>query len=351
MKAVSNLVATIILLSITMVLVGVTALYFSNTTKTVQSQIQQQEEIGQDVQGKTIRIRDVVNKSLYVKNTGSRNISLAEINVYLNNVNVNCAWNESIISVGSTAKCTMPDYCLTNQLLRVTAPGNFDGIVCELHRVQLVKRFNATEDTHIIGEGSIDYSNNNYGASPAVYIGKRSKYEISEALLRFEHIVLPPNSTILQATLNVYVTGADSTTSANFSVYRLLQNWGEGNKAGGVATDNEASWNSYRYNCNACANNGLWNSPGANASSDTEPEDGFADRSQTAESTAIINGVNATFSWIVTDAVVNWLSEDWTQNYGLIIIATNRYAQNTRKWFDSNESSAKPYIEVTYETL
>jgi hypothetical protein len=332
-----------------LVLIGITAFYFSNTTESVENAYQREGEIHEDIVGKTVRIKDLYNKTVIVKNTGTRNISLSDIKIYVDNSEIICSWNESNIKIGSTIKCILPENCYNNQILRVTAPGNFDAYVCEFYTPFFSKRFNATEDTYIQGDGLLaDIENKNFGASPALYIGKRNMYEKYKSMLRFGQIALPENANITEALLAVYVVGEEGPGDINYSVYRLLQNWGEGNKNNENATYGEANWIYFKFDCTTCVNGGYWLIEGAGSASDTENEDGGADRRMTPISSAVITGINTTVYWNITKAVLNWTSGSWNINYGLIIIPKDENAKSTQKWFGSSESAQKPYIEVRY---
>ena len=59
MKGIASIVATIILMSIMLVLIGITAFYFSNTTESVENAYQREGEIHEDIVGKTVRIKDL----------------------------------------------------------------------------------------------------------------------------------------------------------------------------------------------------------------------------------------------------------------------------------------------------
>src|SRR3989344_4175605 len=131
MKAVSNIVATIILLSLTMVLIGVTSAYFAHTTQYTQDQLEQQASQQEALRGSTIRIHAVGMSEVFVKNTGSRNISAGDMSIYIDNVPVSCVWDMQQLPVASVALCTLPAPCPGNGVLRVTPPGNEDAAVCE----------------------------------------------------------------------------------------------------------------------------------------------------------------------------------------------------------------------------
>lgn len=89
--------------------------------------------------------------------------------------------------------------------------------------------------------------NNNFGGAANLPAGVSNQgAPINRALFRFDLADIPPNATIISATFELHVvqTGRGP---ANFSLHRILVDWGEGDKTvavtGAPATAGEATWN------------------------------------------------------------------------------------------------------------
>jgi hypothetical protein len=168
----------------------------------------------------------------------------------------------------------------------------------------------------------------------------------TRALMRFDIASqLPTNATVLSATLTVNVLrvplvgGLDSI----FGLHKVLQLWGEGDKAGAgtvgdLATNGEATWNARQYP------SVLWGSPGAAAGVD------YADA---ASASALVMGLDAyifeSTSNLVAD-VQSWLNSS-NSNFGWILISNDEGIPTTVRRFGSRESGTNaPLLQVEYTT-
>jgi flagellin-like protein len=130
MKGITPVVATIMLLLITIAMVGFAYIWFNNiaTTVTVGLQNSTQNEIIRERQ--LINIENPKNGSIVIRNIGGYSISKSDLNVYVNNTLKTCGWEKDAVSPGDTI--TSYCNCTAGVDIKVTAPGNFDFDICTI---------------------------------------------------------------------------------------------------------------------------------------------------------------------------------------------------------------------------
>jgi len=131
MKGITPIIAVILLLLITVSMVGFAFVWFNRMMITATNQTGSQIESQTQQVGKTIRIDSISAGAVSVRNTGSITIQTSEVSVYVAGAlrtTAQCAWTTAPITPGSTSVCTI--VCPASQVVRVTAPGNYDEVTC-----------------------------------------------------------------------------------------------------------------------------------------------------------------------------------------------------------------------------
>lgn len=143
---------------------------------------------------------------------------------------------------------------------------------------------------------------------------------------------VPVGATIIDASLSAYVYGAGTGTQT-VSVYRLLKDWGEGDKLDEPATAGESNWTYAKHDTSA------WATAGAK---------GLADRATTASSSLSVDAAVTgwrTFSGLADD-VQAWLDGDEDEyGWGLYGSATGYVI------FSSSDGPNAVILNITYEGL
>jgi hypothetical protein len=203
--------------------------------------------------------------------------------------------------------------------------------------------FHGTVEDALIWEGVSFF---NYGGTETNPVGEGAILaETSRSVIRFKNITnhLPDGAVITSAIMYLYCSLEDSGADHRVSAYRVLEDWGEGDKLGGFGFD-VVSWNYAQYT-------GIpWNTDGCDEASDETGEDSTADRRATAEAGTLITGTGW-FAWDLTAAVQNWYSGAWSK-YGVILINDDEDTPDCRKIFESSESTndgQRPYLSVKYD--
>ncbi len=185
---------------------------------------------------------------------------------------------------------------------------------------------------------------NNLGGFPTLAAGTTAHGLRSRAVIKFNLAgSIPSNAVIASATLKIAVvqTPLGGGEPSTFSVYRVLKDWGEGNKAASTtglpATSGEATWN-HRFFPSV-----PWGTPGAAVG---------IDYSEIPSSSTAIGGI-ATYTFPASDAmnadVAHWLSTP-AQNFGWILISDDDATWTTARRFGARESSIQPELQIDYTT-
>ncbi|WP_394993472.1 DNRLRE domain-containing protein [Emticicia sp.] len=186
--------------------------------------------------------------------------------------------------------------------------------------------------------------NNSNGAGTNLFSGRTqgtAGTEIRRALVKFNITSLPANAQIESATLQIAVTNsANSTTdSHNFSIHKVINNWGEGASIGlgkgSPAQINDATWLHSFYNYSN------WISAGGDYMSNPS-----------ASAFVKYGSVDLEFGiWssnLMTNDITNWISSPST-NFGWIIIGEESTIGSAKR-FSSREETIfpKPTLTITY---
>lgn len=178
--------------------------------------------------------------------------------------------------------------------------------------------------------------------------GTNQQYSKSRALFRFDLSSLPFEATITEVHVTLNVTRRPDPdqhggpTDSDFSLFRLLADWGEGNGAdatGSNAQPGDATWNDRHFSTTP------WASPGGLAGTDYASD---------SSATTSVGGVG-TYVWgssteLIADAQA-WLADPAT-NFGLILISQTEGTAGTARRFASQEQPggdiSAPQLEITY---
>lgn len=125
MKGITPVVATILLLLITIAVVGFAFGYFSTIMTTVGTEAQEQAAQTTERLSKAIRIDSVGGTNLYVSNIGTRDINTTnELSVYVaGTLDSKCTgnWQDKVLSPSKLTNCTLVSSCV-GKMVKVVAP-------------------------------------------------------------------------------------------------------------------------------------------------------------------------------------------------------------------------------------
>ncbi|MBF0499737.1 MAG: DNRLRE domain-containing protein [Candidatus Riflebacteria bacterium] len=183
---------------------------------------------------------------------------------------------------------------------------------------------------------------NNDGADTHVAAGRDGSLAGNprRGLFRFDLSAIPSGVTVSSAILQIPVVGTpvSGSVNSNFSVYRLSQDWGEGNKGatsggnGAPAASGEATWRSRKQGT------ALWTGLGA-----------AGDYISSPSAVTGVSGV-AVYTWsgsALLQDVRTWVANP-SQNFGFILISDSEGTNRTVRKFGSREGSSPATLQVTF---
>ena len=192
----------------------------------------------------------------------------------------------------------------------------------------------AVRDNTIYSETFAQLSN---GQGPYLYSGRNGNDNLRRALLGFDLSAIPAGSTILSARLTLSM---DRTISGafDFSLYRLLANWGEGasnaGTPGGIGTSAQAGDATWTL---ALFPGTPWSTPGGT----------FA---AAASATTSVNAIG-NYVWTSTQMtadVQNWLNAPAT-NFGWLL-KDDESALSAKRFVSAEGAAAsRPKLLISYE--
>ncbi len=220
----------------------------------------------------------------------------------------------------------------------VTGEGDVDAGVGEISRTFCHDGcdFNsALSDSRFVSNAPAE----NYGARVYLSAGLNSGGNTRRSILKFDFISslqglgVTSSDEITTATINMTFYGEDSDVNENVSLYRVLKDWGEGDKDGDAAATGESTWNSAKHNQQ------VWSSAGANATADAGTAgnwDSSYDRHSSADATTTIDTASGSYDWTVTTAVKSMFT--LSKNYGFLIVNDDEGSNSSNKAFHAKES-------------
>lgn len=139
MKGITPVIATIMLLLITISLVGFAYTWFSTIWQGVATSTQNATETQIRTMGQKVVIDNAASGNIVVRNAGTYNIPWSSMTVYINSVYKNvryppavtqdCNWSFSDIAPGGTIRIDCS--CTSGDDVKVTAPGNIAILSCD----------------------------------------------------------------------------------------------------------------------------------------------------------------------------------------------------------------------------
>ncbi|MBU6400361.1 MAG: DNRLRE domain-containing protein [Verrucomicrobia bacterium] len=192
---------------------------------------------------------------------------------------------------------------------------------------------------------------NNLGGEPFVPAGVTQNRTRAHGLFRFDFTgQIPPQATVLSATLVLQVTGQPSAgyMAAAFDLHRLLKPWGEGTNTaqfsnhpgiGAPATTNDATWNMrFAFTTNA------WTVPGASPTNDYAPAISAQQFVYDVGNSPYVFGPTPS----LTADVQAWVDHP-DSNFGWLLMADDETANFTARRFGSREDpNNAPQLTVEF---
>lgn len=206
-----------------------------------------------------------------------------------------------------------------------------------------VVTLNAVADTSLFE----NRSDSNLGATTLV-AGTNQQYSRTRGLFRFSLGAIPPGAIINQVQVRLVVTRRPDPdqhggpVDSDFSLFRLLADWGEGNGVevtGSNAQPGDATWNDRHFGSD------LWAIPGGLVG---------VDYANDPSATTSVGGLG-TYVWgsstgLVSDAQ-SWL-DDPSTNFGFILISQTEGTAGTARRFGSKDQPGGgipgPQLVLTY---
>jgi hypothetical protein len=181
--------------------------------------------------------------------------------------------------------------------------------------------YQGASDTYI-NRWSVD---SNYGSSDFMFLRTPQEFgETQSPLLHFDLTLIPADSIVAEATLNLYVISKsnDTTPPIEASIYGVLAEW----------LASEATWNE-------ALSGAVWESPGCN---------GPGDRRLTWDDQQELYEVETWVSWDVSDLARTWVA-DAERNQGLILKAAGE-GQVAYSLLSSDDPryDLRPHLVVSY---
>lgn len=123
MKGISAVIATILLLLVTISIMGFVYIYLSGTVTTLGAKTEEEIKAEAAKYSKGIWFENAAGTQVVIRNLGSQNINTSEVNVYINNVLKTCTWSPETISPNSIATCTLAESC-SGKGVKASGPAN-----------------------------------------------------------------------------------------------------------------------------------------------------------------------------------------------------------------------------------
>ena len=163
---------------------------------------------------------------------------------------------------------------------------------------------------------------------------------LRRGVIAFDLSSIPPNATILSASLNLFLVKMGPVAPGNITVNRALRNWGEGNSNAGspgghgaTAQTNDTTWLHNFFNT------GFWTTPGG-------------DFLATPSATAFVEEEGRYHVWssagLIAD-VQTWVSNP-ANNFGWFIIGNEINPGSAAKFATSENGTNPPRLDVTFTT-
>lgn len=136
-KGITDIIAVVLLLMITISMVAFAWVWFSRSIGTITNKTDTSLDTKLNSGAQTIMIENIDKTSspnrLSIRNTGTQNINTSYITIFIDSVAQSCTtWSTGVgtMSPGTVATCTAGLNLAGCSLVRVSAPGNTDEFGC-----------------------------------------------------------------------------------------------------------------------------------------------------------------------------------------------------------------------------
>ncbi len=128
-KGITPVIATILLLLITIAIVGVSMVFFTRTVSTSTGAGDEQLKITTEQASKMLRIDNAAGTSVTIRNMGTQSIAQSELSVFVDNSLSTCTWTGLPVAKDGSATCTLGSSC-TGKKVKVAGPAGSDELTC-----------------------------------------------------------------------------------------------------------------------------------------------------------------------------------------------------------------------------
>jgi hypothetical protein len=170
------------------------------------------------------------------------------------------------------------------------------------------------------------------------FAGKTGGNLLRRGLIAFDLTSIPPNATITDASLSMFLSMTAQGDPAAVSLSKVLQDWGEGASDAGApggqgvqAAAGDATWLHNFYNL------GFWATPGG-------------DFSPTISASTTVATVNTAYTWSGSGLIADvqaWVSNP-TGNFGWVIRGNEIVTGSAQRFNSGENSSNPPQLTVMY---
>lgn len=128
-KGITPVIATILLLLITIAIVGVSMVFFTRTVSTSTGAGEEQLQTTTGQASKAIRIDNAAGTSVVIRNMGIQSIAQSELSVFVDNALAACTWAGLPVAKDGSATCTLGSSC-AGKKVKVIGPAGSDEVTC-----------------------------------------------------------------------------------------------------------------------------------------------------------------------------------------------------------------------------
>ncbi len=135
MKGITPVVATILLLLITIVIIGVAMVFFQRTVSGSTGATEEALSSHTSQAAKTMQITNANcvsgTTTVNMRNSGTQSISTGDVSIFIDNILKDCSWIGMPVTAGGSATCTISEAGdSSSKKVKVVSPGNTDIVVC-----------------------------------------------------------------------------------------------------------------------------------------------------------------------------------------------------------------------------
>lgn len=125
MKGITPIMASILLMMITISILALSYDFFTSIFKTVSMKSESYMKSKILVFGRIV-IDNINENSITIRNIGAFNVSTTSIAVYVNDKLITCNWDKKIVKPRELATCYKSNFCRKGDFIKITSPSNVD---------------------------------------------------------------------------------------------------------------------------------------------------------------------------------------------------------------------------------